>query len=159
MKKATLICVLLALVAGALTGPSVAAKPSRKRVTRQAEATYALPYLGTASVPAGGCVHWAGVGNPCPEFPISGAERWVTMEVHDATGTPTAFEIAQVTADGLNVQTTTVGGPFCGSSGKEPVELTPGRRLLIRVLAAGDVVCPGGFGTSGTVTAVFSNVR
>lgn len=159
MKRAGIVCVLFALLIGTPVGPADAAKRRPEKVTREAEETYGLPWLGTPSVPAGACVSWAGVGNPCPTFPISKSERWVTMEVTDASGTPTAFKIYQITAGDLNVEVTPVGGPFCGSSGKDPVELTPGLTVHIKVYALGEAVCPGSVGTSGTVRGVFSNVR
>lgn len=82
----------------------------------------------------------------------------MTMEVADASGTPTAFTIAQKSDPAASLTAETMGGPFCGSSGKEPVKLMPGVEVVVRVYAFGDVVCPGAFGTTGTVTAVFSNV-
>lgn len=157
MKRAAVMCVLVGLVAGALVAPAGAANSKPKRVTRSAEATYDLPYLISPSLAGGGCFHAGGIGNPCPVFMLEKGEQWVTMEVHDASGTPAAFKIWQK-KDPNDLSSSTMGGPFCGTTGNEPVRLAPGVEVGVSVFAFGDVICPGGFATTGTVTAVFSNV-
>jgi hypothetical protein len=156
MKRAV-VCVLIAVVSGALVVPAQAAKTRPKKVTRRAEATYDLPYVFSPSISGGGCFTVAVAGNECPVFSISKTEEWVTMEVKDDSGTPSAFSIWQKgESDGTGF--TVMGGPFCGSSGKNPIRLAPGVEVGVAVYASGDVVCPGAIGTSGTVTAVFSNI-
>lgn len=149
MKRTVAVCALFALLAGALAGPADAA---RRRVAREAVDTYALPWPSSPST-GEGCF---GDDN-CPSFRVSRSERWVSVEVIDGSGTPSAFEITETSGTG-GATPITVGGPFCGSSGKEPVRVTSGAKVTIRVYAVGDTVCPGSVGTSGTVKAVFSNV-
>jgi hypothetical protein len=161
MKRAGVVCVLFALVAGALVVPADAAnkRKNSKKVTRRAEATYQYPAAGSPTTKAP-CVTLTVVGDTCPTFVIYPTEKWVTMDVDDAASpTPVAFSIWQNPDDELGEGALEIrGGPFCGSSGKEPVKLTPGVEVGVLVYASGDVVCPGAFGTTGTVKAVFSNV-
>jgi hypothetical protein len=157
MKRTVVACALIAAVSFALVVPAEAAKTRSKRITRRAEAAYALPYLISPSISGGGCFTVGVAGNECPVFTISKTEEWVTMEVHDESGTPSAFSIWQKgESDGMSF--TVMGGPFCGSSGKDAVRIAPGVDVGVAVYAFGDVVCPGAIATSGTVTAVFSNV-
>ncbi|MGH2806187.1 MAG: hypothetical protein ACRDKT_02820, partial [Actinomycetota bacterium] len=128
-------------------------------VTRRAEATYELPYLGSPST-GGGCFSLGVASNDCPTFLTTPKENWVRMEVEDAASpTPVAFSIFQSNdQDPSTLESTIMGGPFCGSSGKEPVRIAPGVEVGVFVYASGDFVCPGAFATSGTVKAVFSNL-
>lgn len=150
LKRTGVVCLLFVLVAGMLVAPADAAKRKPKKVTREAVATYRYPAVGSPSTRSA-CL-------PCPVFTISATERWVKMEVFDdASLAPVAFSIFQNT-DNNNAVLEKVGGPFCGSSGKQPVEITPGVDVGFTVYSFGDVVCPGAVGTTGTVRAVFSNV-
>jgi hypothetical protein len=149
MKRTPVACLLVALLAGTLMGPAEAA---RGRVSREAVDTYELPWPGSPSI-SQGCF---GDDN-CPSFTAAKSERWVSVEVTDDSGTPTAFRVVQIT-EGDHHPTETASRPFCGSTG-EPVKVTRGAEVAVRVYALGDAVCPGSLGTSGTVTAVFSNLR
>lgn len=155
-KRTGSVCLLFAVLVGMLAAPADAAKRKPKRVTREVAVTYTLPFLGSPST-GGGCFTVGPVGNDCPRFVITKRERWVTMEVDDASGTPTAFEIRQADPDGELLTSTYMGGPFCGSSGPLPVRLTPGLEVIVYVYSYGDFVCPGAVATTGTVSAVFSN--
>ena len=149
MKRTGMVSLAFVLVAGALVAPADAGRRAPKKVTREAVGTYDHPSPGSASTKA--------VCSPCGTFQISGSERWVRMEVvDDMSQNPVAFSIYQ-NKDGDNFFER-VGGPFCGSTGKEPVEITPGEYVGFNIYAFGDVVCPGAIATTGTVTAVFSNV-
>ena len=152
MKRTGLVCLLFVLLAGTLVAPADAAKRNRKKVTREAVATYDYPVFGSASIENGACA-------PChPYIPTSAEERWVTVTVEDVhSPAPVAFSIREVAADGARLPVEG-GGPFCGSSGEQPVEIRPGFQVFVAVYAFGDVVCPGAIATTGTVTAVFSNV-
>ena len=149
MKRNAVVVLVFVLLAGALVTPADAGRRNPKKVSREAVSTYDHPSPGSPST--------KGVCTPCGTFQISGSERWVRMEVvDDASLAPVAFSIYQnLDNDNLFER---VGGPFCGSTGKEPVELTPGEHVGFNVYAFGDVVCPGAVATMGTVTAVFSNV-
>lgn len=152
MKRATLVCLAVALLAGALVAPADAGKRKPKKITREAVAKYDYPVFGPASADNGACL-------PChPYLPTFADERWVRVTVEDAVSpTPVAFYIREVDPDG-NRQPVEGGGPFCGSTGDQRVEIRPGYRIFVSVYALGDVVCPGAVATTGTVTAVFSNV-
>ena len=151
MRRAWIAGLLLALLAGTLVTPADAAKRKPKKVTRQAQATYGSPAPISPST-AGGC--WEVGESLCPIFPISATERWVTMEVvDDASSAPVAFSIVQE-----DEQTGIRGGPFCGSTGEDPVEVTPGVEVGVMIYTSGDVVCPSAVATTGTVKAVFSNL-
>ncbi len=154
MKRTGVVGFVFVLLVGTLVAPAVAAKRKPRKVTREAVMTYDYPTFASASGPAD-----YGVCYPChPDFPTSAHERWVTVSVEDAVGpAPVAFSIWEVAPDGYQ-QPVEGGGPFCGSSGEQPVEIRPGYEVFVYVYASGDVVCPGGFATTGTVTAVFSNV-
>ena len=151
MKRTAMVCLLVTLVAATLLAPADASSTSAEKVTRRAVATYDVPTLGSASDTIGAaCL-------PCPSFALSAKDQWVKMEVHDdASPAPAAFDIRQEGPDGRCCEH--VAGPFCGSTGKRPVEITPGLDLYVFVFATGDIACPGAFGTSGTAEAVFSNL-
>lgn len=150
MRRTLVVCLLFTLLAGTFMMPAEAAKRKSKRVTREAVDTYGMPWLSSPST-GNGCF-----GDGCVGFRISGSERWVTMQVRDQSGTPTAFRITQKTDSARRGQT--MRGPFCGTSGVEPVRLVPGVEVHVYVYALGDMGCPGSFGTSGKVRAVFSNL-
>lgn len=149
MRRSGVVCLLFALMVGTFVAHADAAKRKPRQVTREAAENYGMPWLSSPSTGTG-CF-----GDGCVRFRVSESERWTTMAVSDESGTPTAFEITQRT-DASGTETTR--GPFCGSTGERPVELVPGADVFVYVYAFGDAACPGSFGTTGTVTAVFSNL-
>src|SRR5687767_8504277 len=150
MKRTGFVCLVFVLLAGALVAHADAATTYPKKATRRAIVTYDNPTLGFASGTGGAACF------PCPSFDISETERWVTLEVDDVVSpAPVAFQITQEGPDGSCCAY--VAGPFCGSTGKRPVELSPGFDVFVFVFAFGDVTCPGAVGTTGTVRAIFSN--
>lgn len=148
MKRTRIACLLFALVAATLATPADAAKRNEREPARRATATYDNPAFGLASGAGGAaCL-------PCPTFTVSPRERWVKMEVHDdVSPAPVAFDIRQRRPDGSCCAE--IGGPFCGSTGRQPVEIRPGLDVLVFVFPSGDTACPGAFGTRGTAVAVF----
>lgn len=150
MKRTWLVCLVFALLASALIVPADAAKTNWNEATRRVVATYDNPTLGSASGTGGAaCL-------PCPSFAITETDRWVKMKVDDdVSPAPVAFAIRQETVDGRCCDY--IAGPFCGSTGKRPVEITPGLDVYVFVFAFGDFTCPGAIGTTGTVTAVLSD--
>lgn len=151
MKRTTMVCLLITMLVATLVAPADAAKKTPKTVTRTAVATYDNPTLGSASGTGGAaCL-------PCPSFAVARDEAWVEVEVRDgASPAPVAFGIRQAKPNGTCC--IKVAGPFCGSTGKQPVAIKPGAEVHVFVYASGDVACPGAFATSGRVKAVFSNV-
>ena len=151
MKRTAMVCLLVTLLAATLAAPADATKANPRNVTRRAVAAYSNPALGSASGTGGATCF------PCPSFAVTATDRWAKMEVHDdASPARVAFGIRQAKPDGTCCDE--VAGPFCGSTGKQPIAITPGADVFVFVFATGDVVCPGAFGTSGRVKAVFSNV-
>ena len=152
MKRTGLVCLAFALLAGTLVAPADAAKRNGKKITREAVETYDYPVFGPASAGTGACA-------PChPYIPTTSQERYVTVTVEDANSSaPVAFSIREVAEDGSR-HAVEGGGPFCGSTGEQPVEIKPGLRIFVAVFAYGADICPGGIATTGTVTATFSNV-
>ena len=147
MKRTAMVCLLVTLLAATLLAPADAAK---RKITRRVVTTYDNPTLGLASGTGGAaCL-------PCPSFAVFAADKWVQMQVDDdVSPAQVAFDIRQSKSDGSCCEK--VAGPFCGSTGNQPVGITPGHDVYVFVFASGDVTCPGAAGTSGTVTAVFSN--
>jgi hypothetical protein len=157
MKKALVVALVAGLLAGALVGPAEAKKKKKKpqKVTRTAEAPYQFPGFGTASVGVG-CSPALG---SCGNFTVGGDERFLKVTLTDATGTPTPFSVAQDTEPGDPTNTIeTNHGTFCGTTGDAPINILPGYELTIFIWAWGDALCPTGVGTTGTVTAEFSNL-
>ena len=150
MKRTWLVCLALALLAGALVAPAQAAKEKRKKTTRRVVAPYDNPTLGLASGTGGAaCL-------PCPTFDVSAKDMWVKMVIEDdVSPAPAAFGIRQSRPDGSCCDE--VAGPFCGSTGRRPVRISPGLDVLVYVFASGDIACPGALGTTGIVRATFSN--
>jgi hypothetical protein len=159
MKKAVVLALVLGLIAASLSAPALAGKKKKKkkpkRVERTMEATYQAPGFGTATA-AVGCSPALG---SCGNFAIGATERWAKITLTDATGTPTAFSVAQDTEPGDTTNTIeTNHGTFCGTTGDEPLKILPGYEMTIFIWAWGDTVCPDGFGTTGDIEAVFSNL-
>lgn len=156
MKKTFSVVLMIALIAAAFAAaPAEAKKRKPKRVTRTAEATYTAPAFGVATQGVG-CSPALG---SCGNFATGTNEKYLKMAVTDQSGTPTAFSVAQDTEPGDTTNTIeTNHGTFCGTTGDEPIKLVPGAEITVFVWVWGDAVCPTGFGTTGTVTAEFSNL-
>lgn len=152
MKKPLAVLLLLGLLAGALAaGPADAAKKKKKkpkRVERVVEVVYQAPAIGSG---AGVCLRPT---NSCGDIPIGLKEKFVKIEITDATGLPVFFGVGQDT-DPDAVGTETSHGEFCGSTGDDPIEVLPGYTLIVFPWAVG--TCPG-VATTGTVTATLSNL-
>jgi hypothetical protein len=153
---ATLVLILVLSALGANAGAQKRnEKKTPKRSERVVEAPYDLPGLISPSSPASLC-H---TGYSCPQIPTATTERFVRIEIEDATGTATAFFLGQNT-DPDSPALEEDYGTFCGSTGKKPIRLEAlGAPLVVVPLVFGDVVCPGAVGTTGTVKATLSNLR
>lgn len=151
MKKAIAVALSLGLLGGALVAPAEAGK--KKRVERVAEIQYEAPALGTPST-TGVCFRPT---NSCGDIATGGSERFVKMEIDDASGTAVAFTLGQDT-DPDTFGTETQYGDFCGTTGDKAIKIKPGFPLIVFPWAFGDVACPGAFGTQGTVKATLSNL-
>lgn len=154
MKRTLVLLMILGLIVGSVT-TAEAKKKKPKKVTRTVELAYAAPGFGLAT---------AGVGcspalGSCGEVPTGPDDRYLKVTLTDASGTPTAFQLSQDTEPGDPTNTIeTEIGTFCGTTGDKPVEILPGFEITIFPWAWGDIVCPTGFGTTGTMTVELSNL-
>ena len=153
MKRLLVLCMILGLVAGSIATAEAKKKP--KRVSRTVELTYAAPGFGFATVGVG-CSPALG---SCGEVPTGPDDRYIKVTLTDASGTPTSFQLSQDTESGDTTNTieTTIG-TFCGTTGDKAIQILPGFEITIFPWAWGDVVCPTGFGTTGTMNVELSNL-
>lgn len=154
MKRILVLMMVIGLIFGSIaTADAKKKKKAPKKVERVVESKYEAPAIGAPS----------GVGvcfrptNSCGDIATGGEESWVKLEVIDATGTATAFTLGQDT-DPDTPGTETTFGDFCGTTGDETIQIQPGLPLVVFPWAFGDVVCPGAFGTQGTIKATLSNL-
>lgn len=152
MKKSIGIVMILALVAAAFAVAPAQAKKKAKKTTRVVETAYDAPALGVAPPGNGVCLRPT---NSCGDIATGGTEKYVTVEILDATGTPVAFHLGQDT-DPDTFGTETDLGDFCGTTGKKPVKIEPGYPIVVFPWAIG-AEC-GSIATQGTVTATLSNL-
>ena len=154
MKRSLVLFMIIGLVFGSIA-TAEAGKKKTKKVSRTVELTYAAPGFGTTTASVG-CSPALG---SCGEVPTGSTDRFLKITVTDATGTPTAFTVAQDTEPGdttNNIETTI--GDFCGTTGEEAIAIEPGFEITIFPWVWGDAVCPTGFGTTGTMTVELSNL-
>jgi hypothetical protein len=155
MRKALIVALVLGLVAGALSAPATA-KKKKKRVARVVEVDYQGPGVG-ASSPAGSVGY-------CYQFPISDAcltvipeagEKYIKIEVTDASGTNIAGFISQGDLDGDGIGD--LYGDFCGAHA-EPIQLEVKGGAFD--LSLYDGACGGGPSvmTTGTIKITLSNL-
>ena len=156
MKRFVALFLILGLVFGSVATAEAGKKKKKpKRVERTMEVPYSAPGFGTASVGVG-CSPALG---SCGNFAMGADDHFATITLTDATGTPTPFSVAQDTEPGDPTNTIeTNHGTFCGTTGDDPLQILPGYEMTIFIWAWGDAICPTGFGTTGTVTATFSNL-
>lgn len=156
MKRVIGVVLVFGLIFGAMTTAEAGKKKKKpKKTTRTVEAPYSAPGFGTASVTIG-CSPALG---SCGNFAIGPDDHFAQITLTDQTGTPTAFSVGQDTEPGDPTNTIeTNHGTFCGTTGKDPIQILPGYEMTVFIWAWGDILCPTGFGTTGTVTAKFSNL-
>lgn len=157
MKKAFSVAIMVGLVAASLAMPAEAAKKKKKkpqRVERTVESVYQAPAIGT-STSGGACLNATA---SCGRSATGPDDLYVKVDVKDATPATVPFTLGQDT-DPATLGTELIYGDYCGTTGDEPIKLdAPGAEVLVFVWAFGDIVCPGGFATTGTVSLKFSNL-
>lgn len=156
MKKAIVIALVLGLVAGAMAAPATAKKKKKKKkpvkVERVVETAYEAPAIGAAPPGNGVCFRPT---NSCGDIAVGPKERWVKVEIEDATGLPVAFHLGQDTdPDALGTESSL--GDFCGTTGDEAIKIEPGYPIIVFPWAVG-ASC-GAVATQGVVTATLSNL-
>jgi hypothetical protein len=156
MKKAIVLALTVSLVGGAMAAPATAQKKKKKKkpvkVERVIEHEYMTGSPGVAGV-IGACLATFVPETACINVPTTASEKYVNVEVDDATGTTPYVILAQQTdPEALGF---TIFAKFCGST-EEPVELpAPGGELRISLYQVG--TCPGTV-TTGKITATLSNL-
>ncbi|MFN2588422.1 MAG: hypothetical protein ABR613_09955 [Actinomycetota bacterium] len=159
MKKAMVVALTAALVAGAFAGPADAGKKRKpKRVERVVEVEYSAPGIGVATPgPSGGiCPYADPTTRECIEIPLQLGERYVKVELSDAAGQKVAGFISQgdTTGDGIS----DLYGDFCGAH-PEPIELqSKSAPVRISFYNGAKADCAPSVATTGTITATFSNL-
>lgn len=153
MKKILVTAVVIGLVAGSLAAPAVAKKKKPKRVERVVETVYELPATGVgAPVGSGVCF---GATNSCGRAAVGAGEKFVKVEITDASGLPVSFDLGQDTdPDAFGTEHDL--GQFCGTTGDKPIEIVPGAEILVFPWMIGPSCAS--VGTTGTVTLTISNL-
>ena len=147
MKKAIVVAVTAALVAGAFVGPADAGKKKKpKKVTREVAFEYVCPCVGAFQL--GGLTGTNVGGGPMPV----GLESYLTAVAVDTGGQPVPVSIQQdLDGDGGNNPV----GEFCGET-TEPMQINPGLEIRVFVgLPSPD--CPGP-ALGGTINFTLSNL-
>jgi hypothetical protein len=147
MKKAIVVAVTAALVAGAFVGPADAGKKKKpKKVTREVAFDYVCPCVGAFQL--GSATGTNVGGGPMPV----GLESYLTAVAVDTAGQPVPVSIQQdLDGDGGNNPV----GEFCGET-TEPMQINPGLEIRVFVgLPSPD--CPGP-AAGGTINFTLSNL-
>lgn len=163
MKKAVVVALTAGLMAGAIVGPAEAGKKKPRvpkpvvKVERVVEVDYQLTGIGVAT-PArtlGVCPFADASAQKCVEvFPEAG-EKYVKIEVKDATGQKQYGFISQGDVDGDGISDGY--GTFCGAH-TEPVELAAQAAVRVSFYPGATADCAPSIATTGTVVYTFSNL-
>ena len=156
MRKTLTTLLAIGLVGGALLAPAAEAGKRTKSKPRVVKATYHTPALGVATpVVSGGistCTNGAAnVG--CIEIPTTARDRYVKIQVTDASGQNVGGYVSQGDTNGDGIGD--LFGDFCGKH-RSPVPITPGRPLKVSVYGG---TCADGSPsvvTTGTIKATFT---
>lgn len=156
MKKSVILVLVLGLIAGSFAAPAMAKKKKKKkpaRVERVVETAYELGALGVGEpLGTGACL---AATNSCGRAATGPDEKFVTVEITDATGLPVSFSLGQDT-DPAELGTEHDLGEFCGTTGDEPIEIVPGAEILVFPWTVGPACAS--VATSGTVAFTISNL-
>lgn len=147
MRKPIMVVLALGVVIAGLTPGQAANKKKVKKVTRVVESVYDAPAIGSG---AGIC---PGATNSCGRLAAGSKEKFVTIEITDATGLPVYATVSQdLDGDSFSDESTTI----CGTS-TEPISIHPGVEVIVFPWAVGRPSCPG-LATTGVVKATFANL-
>lgn len=156
MRKTLATLVAVGLVGGALLAPAAeAGKKKKKSKPRVVTATYHTPAIGVATpVVSGGASRCDGTLNVgCAEFPTTGKDRYVRIQVTDASGQNVGGYVSQGDTNGDGIGD--LFGEFCGKH-TTPVAITPGRPLKVSLYGG---TCADGSPsvvTTGEIKATFT---
>ena len=156
MRKTVTLLVILGLLAGAMAAPAEAKKKKKKKKPRVVEVEYTGGGIGVIAAGLGGgiCPMTEPGSGECIEIPLMPGEKYVKVEVKDATGLGPAGFITQGDVDGDGVADGY--GDFCGAH-EEPVALNS-PSIPVRVSFYPGVCASGmpSVPTTGTIVATFS---
>jgi hypothetical protein len=148
MKKLLIFALVLGLVAGALSMPASAKKKKKKpkRVERTAEGQYTGAAAGLYGNVGGNTIGGF-------SFATGSEEKYVKVEVTDATGTTISGSVGQ---DPDGDMQTDEKGTYCGAT-EEPIQIEPGVDIVVYVDQG---TCNGGPSvvTQGTIKVTLSNL-
>ena len=153
MKKSLVIFLVLGLAA-LLAAVPAQAKKKTKRIERVVEINYDRPGIGVA--PAGG--YPTGFPEAATEIPTSTQDRYIKIEIEDASGGSVWGFISQGDLDGNGVNDDGYAN-FCGSQEESQPVAAPGTPILGIYAYAG--ACDDGTPstmTTGTIKVTFSNM-
>ncbi len=133
---------------------SGASDATKRRGPRQEQQTYVTPAVSGFVAGSGGHI----CGNPgtplertgCLYFQPRLSERFVEVEVADASGLPVPFYLAQEAGPVRDKD----GIFLCGAS-EDPIEIAPGLQLLVVIQPVRQEPVCAGAGTTGTVRVTF----
>jgi hypothetical protein len=163
MKKAVVVALTVGLIGGAIVGPAEAGKKKKKpapapvKVERVVEVDYQLTGVGIATpVRTGGVCPFAdATSQTCIEVLPEIGEKYVKIEVKDATGQKQYGFISQGDVDGDGISDGY--GTFCGAH-TEPVELAASAAVRVSFYPGATADCAPSIASTGTVVYTFSNI-
>jgi hypothetical protein len=159
MKKSLVVFLVLGLMAALAVAPAQAKKKKKKpvRVERVVEAAYQAPGIGATVNGAGGgaCPFADPTTQTCIEFPLQAGEKYVKVEITDATGGSVAGSVSQGDTDGDGIGN--LYGQFC-TAHPQPIPMeSPSAPLRVSFYAGGSPDCVS-TPTTGTIKVTFSNM-
>ena len=150
MRKATVLLLVLAVVAGALAAPATAGKRKKKKKPKRVERVAEVRYEAPAAVGVGGV---GGVCSGCPSIPNASNETWMKVEIVDDVLPIGAVELSPGDLDGDGFFDS--GWYVCGET--DWIEVPGGSEMQTFPFLVAGAECPGGGATSGTIKVTYSN--
>ena len=162
MKRAIAVALALGLLAGAMVAPAEAGRRKKRKppvpvkVERVVEYAYQGPGIGFSTPVASGGYCYP-EPTACAVFLPEAGEKYIKIEVVDASGTTIAGSISQGDQDGDGIGD--LYGEFCGAH-PEPVELAvEGAPFDLSMYSGSCYGTPSpSVMTTGTVKVTFSNM-
>ena len=163
MKKALIFALVIGLIAGAMAAPATAKKKKKKkpvRIERIVDLAYQVPGIGVSgpegTASGGICPLADPTTQECIAVPLEMGEKYIKIEMTDASGQAVAGFISQGDTDGDGVGN--LYGDFCGAH-TEPVALESESVPVGISFYSG--VCGDGtpsVATTGTIQVTLSNL-
>lgn len=153
MKRSILVALVIGLLAAMVVAPVEAGAAKKKKAPKPR--VYEAPYTCPCGIQANGNgPAWRlGTGEGGIQVAVGAKEKYMSIELTDASGLPVFFSITQ-DVDGDGTLYEHENGEGCGKT-TEPVELVPGAPITVFIQSG---TCDGGPGlaTGGTMTATLS---